>query len=458
MDDGSFAIISGRTFNWKICDMIHFADLAQILSENQDQNIFVHFDPEILDFTDDSQQKEIKLHFQNGKILSIPLSKDSLPLVLSMLNLSLFSKNKKVLTWNWKNFVSYVLAKTGIHFAIEGAIIDLKILESYSGKKSKCPKNVVEALNRLKALISSGVWKEIESTYKKLHIPLITSVIPHLETVGVINKSEQKKVYAYYEIDGQDNGRLKCHNAYKDSFLPHTLKIEDKKNLVSKSDELFMSFDFKGMEVFVLAWLSKDPLLAEMCKQKDVYSALYEKIFNKKCEENSRNLAKKVFLPVIYGQSVGALAQVNEFDKSTAEFVFNQIYTLFPTALDYIESHQKQLKENGYARDIFGKRRYFEEGKEFSVRNFSVQSPAATVCHEKLIQLYFAVREKTNLAYSLHDGYFLYANKDNWQSIYKTSMDVLTSESQFCPELKLRVACRAGRNLDNLRPIMKKGD
>jgi DNA polymerase I-like protein with 3'-5' exonuclease and polymerase domains len=220
-----------------------------------------------------------------------------------------------------------------------------------------------------------------------------------------------------------------------------------------------MVFDFKGMEVFMLAWMSKDPLLQELCKSPDVYNSLYEKIMDKKSDgKNDREMVKKFFLPVIYGQTANGVAGRCEIDISLAEQIVNRIGALFPVALAFVEGYQKQLQELGYAKDIFGKRRYFEVGKEFSVRNFSVQSPAAVVCLEKLTHLYFALKNKSDLAYTVHDGYAVYATKDNWKTIYKIGREILSGESEFCPGLRLRVTCRAGRNLNDLKSLAHKGD
>jgi hypothetical protein len=411
----------------------------------------------VLDFTDTATVPELQIFYQGGNI-TLALSAESLPIILPMLRLSILGKGKKVVTWNWKNFVSYALGMTGKPYSVEGAIVDLKIIESYSGRKLKAPKTLVEAFNRLKDLITTGIWKEIEPVYKKLHLPLITTVIPHLETAGILDTIRGNRVYAYYEIDGQENGRLKCHEAYKQSFIPHAMKPETRQVLKPRAqNELFMLFDYKGMEVYMLAWLSKDPLLQELCKEPDVYSALFEKVVGKKCEtKNDREMAKKFFLPVIYGQQAYALSKRCGVAIDAAEKIVERIDALFPVALAFIEGYQRQLQELGYAKDILGKRRYsFEEGREFSVRNFAVQSPAAVVCLEKLTHLYFALKEKTDLAYTVHDGYVAYATKENWKQICKIGFDVLSGESNFCPGLKLRVTCYAGRNLDNLKPLVR---
>lgn len=440
---------------------MNFHDLANILSDNSDKTLFVKFVPEVLDFTDKSFNPSIQIFFLNGTEITLNIPTDSdLQLCLQMLKLSLFNKSRKILCWNWKNFISYVLAKTKKIYVVEATIIDLKIIESYSGSRQSSPRNISEALNRFKYLITANIWKDIEVIYKNIHLPLMTMVIPHLETVEIIDSALGKKVFAHYEIEGQENGRLKCFGAYQDCYVPHAMKPELRDVLKPRSqDELFMVFDFKGMEVFMLAWMSKDPLLLELCRSKDIYCAIYEKVLAKECDgKNDRDIAKKFFLPVIYGQSAYSLSERCGLALDVSETIVEKIDKLFPTALSYIESYQKQLANNGFAKDIFGKRRVFDSGKEYSVRNFAIQSPSALVCLEKLNNLYFALKDKTDIVYTVHDGYAVYARKDNWQTIFKLGREVLSGESDLCPGLRLRVACRAGRNLNNLKPLACRGD
>lgn len=97
----------------------------------------------------------------------------------------------------------------------------------------------------------------------------------------------------------------------------------------------------------------------------------------------------------------------------------------------------------------------FDKGEEYLARNFSVQSPGATICLDKLVQLHAALKGTTDIAYSVHDGYCVYASKSNWKGVFQKSYDLLTSECLMCPGLRLKVACRAGRSLDNLKPLAK---
>jgi len=415
--------------------------------------------PDVLDFTDKAAVNELWFYFGKTE-LKLVLKDEDIPFVVSVLRMTVFAKGNKIVVWNWKNFASFILAKTKKPYHIDAAIIDLKIIEYYAGRRNNAPKTLPEALNRLKDLISSGIWKEIESIYKKFHMPLMTTVIPALENAGILDSSQSQKVFAYYDIEGQENGRLKCSGEFKFSYVPHTMSPEIRESLKPCNyDQLFMNFDFKGMEVFVLSWMSKDPLLQELCDTSDIYVSLYEKIFQEKCEvKNERDLAKKIFLPVIYGQKSHSLSQKLGIALDAAEFLISRVYTLFPTALSFIEGYQKQVQELGYAKDIFGRRRTFEVGKEYFVRNFAIQSPASLICLEKLTHLYFSLKDKADIAYTVHDGYVVYATKENWKTIFKLGNQILSSESEFCPGLRLKVACRAGRNLNDLKPLARKGE
>lgn len=433
-------------------------NLIDEISDVSDQSIFVSFNPDILDFTNKESSKEIVIHLQNNKTITIPIKDDTLSFLISILKVSLFSKGMKIICWNWKSFCSFVLHKTGKEYLVSGSIIDLKVIESYLGIKNKAPKNIKDALFRLKKIVGDGSWKSIESIYKNLHLKLITNVIPGLENSGVISTSQASRVFANYDINGQENGRLLCSNCFEKGFVPHAMGPELRSNIKPLSlNDYFMSFDFRAMEVFMLAWLSNDERLLEVCKSKDVYYSLYEIILQKSPEKKSdRIFIKKCFLPVIYGQSSYSLGQQCGIPKDSAESIINRINSLFSVSASWICNQEQNLKNSYYAKDFFGKRRLFEEGKEYMVRNFCIQSPAATVCLEKLCDLFYALKNKTSIAFMVHDSYTIYFNKENWKDVYSISEQILTGESSFCSNLKLKVSCRVGRDLNSMKNFKPK--
>ena len=290
--------------------------------------------------------------------------------------------------------------------------------------------------------------------YNKIHVPLFKEVIPKLETIGILNIEESKKVYAYYEIFGQKNGRLNSSLAFQNGFLPQHLSPEMKKNLKPNDlEDLFMYFDYKNMEVSVLHWLSKDQLLGEYLAKDDFYLEIYQLITGNphNSDKENRIKGKKMFLPIIYGQSPQSLGNRLNVSLGVAEQITERVKTLFSTAVEYVSKYHLHAKENGFCVDIFGKRREFSKDESYEALCFAVQSPASLMCLEKLINLSRVV----DIAYSVHDGYCVYSNKKHWKQVYKTCHDVLISDSSLFPGLKLKVSCYGGRNLESLKPLLK---
>jgi hypothetical protein len=443
---------------------MNFESLANILANVEHKTFFLRFNPNVPDFTFTESECEMQIFFPDKTTVQIVLKNDTIPLIISMLNISLFKKDIKMLVWDWKSFVSFILGKTNRYLQIEASVIDLKVMETFNGISKPCPESYLEAINRTRTLIAGGYWAEMESLYKQIYLPLMTEVLPSLETVGIIDLELGKKVHAHYEINGQENGRLKCFGAYKTNFNPHTIGPDMRKMLKPIGhDSLFMSFDYKGMEVFVLAHLSKDEKLKSLCQTDDIYLSLGKELFGSDEEKNDRELTKKCFLPVIYGQSARSLSQRLGIASDVSERVVEQISSLFPNALSFVAEYEQQVKKDGFAKDVFGKRRSsFESGKEYLARNFAVQSPAATICLEKLIKLHYSLsnlnqflKHKVQIAYTVHDGYVLYITKENWKDVLKKSLEVLMSESEICPGLKLKVSCKGGRTLDDMKIIKK---
>jgi hypothetical protein len=432
--------------------------LVQTLAEavQSGPNIFVCLEPEVFDFTDPEAKTKLLLMGQGGNVAEVEITKENIFDLFGVLKVAL--KGMKVIAWNWKNLVSYFLGKTGHALRLEEGtvLIDLKVVELYLGIKEKAPGSLAAALGRVKAVVQGGGWKEAQKVYQGVLMPLVTTVVPALETVGILDPEKGKRLYAHYEICDQANGRLNCDGSFRDNYVPHTLSESERKRLKPRfQDEMFMYFDYRHYEVSVLAALTKDEKLNELVGREDAYTAIYETVTSIEGDSEARNKAKKMFLPVIYGAGATTLARRMSIAIPVAEQIITRIHALFPTALKWVETYQEQAKATGSAKDVFGKRRSFDKGEEYLARNFSIQAPASTISLDKLVQLHAALKGVTDVAYSVHDGYCVYASKNNWKEVFQKGYNTLTSESAMCPGLRFKVACRAGRSLDNLKPLAK---
>lgn len=421
-------------------------DAARALVDftRRDGRVFVRTEPWVLD---PSQDARLHVHGLNDAHHVMPLS--DAPMAASLLANSVFGEGRQVIAWDWKSLATYFQSRLGRPYAPQAAVIDLKVIEAYCGVKGKAPDALAYALNRVKSTISSGGWPEAQNAYKSVLLPLLSKTLPALEVTPLVDRRLGRQVFAHYEVLGQENGRLRCSKAFRYGFVPHAMSEADRESLVPRDlGEFFVYFDYVGMEVSVLAWLSGDVRLGEMAARPDVYLELDAALTG---SAGDRDRAKKIFLPVIYGQSAAALAAALKVSTATAAELVRRVHALFPAALRWVESHQERAKA-GLVRDVFGKARCFGEGEEYLARNFSVQSPASLICLDRLNEL----QKSFAVVFHVHDGYCVYATKGDYRTVAAEGARILR-ESPLGPGLRLRVACQAGFRLNKLKPL-KLGD
>lgn len=349
-----------------------------------------------------------------------------------------------VFWWDAKTFYSYVLYATGRKFNSSSMkILDLKVIESYIGKKNSMPMDHDELLRRAKLIRENDNWKEV---YNKIHLPLIEDVVPSLENIGILDSQDRKVLRAYYEIEGQKHGRFKCLLKFSNGYNPHSLKPEEKKIFKPVGeDRRFLYLDFRHMEVSVLQWLSKDECLGKILNNSDdFYATLFKLITGRDCgNPKHREFCKGSFLPVVFGMSSATLAERQKISRSFADFIINKINSLFPSAMSYVQKQQ----DGRVTSDYLGRTRDFDQPHK--IRNFVVQSPAATICFEKLIALKQMVdNTDTDIGFHLHDGYCLYVPVKQTNYFTRKAIDTLESPSMMLPGLKLKIACKIGPNLN----------
>ena len=172
----------------------------------------------VMDFTDPQHAAHIDI-LSGDKELRLDLNRRELPRIISFLRRSIFSRDFKpgrVICWDIKNLFSYLRHYTDQEFFLEETwetttsgksikktplILDLKVLERYCGINSQVPESYIEAVRRLRKIDIQA----LKRVYNKLHMTLIREVIPSLENVALV--SNEARVYANYEIEGQTNGR-----------------------------------------------------------------------------------------------------------------------------------------------------------------------------------------------------------------------------------------------------------
>ena len=391
-----------------------------------------------------------------GSQVDLSFTKYNTGLYCKFLKETIFGKDKKVICFNSKPFFSYILSNKVKASFFESSFYDLQWFFSYNGKrdvKISSRNDLISTFSEIVSLLSN----DKNNLYKTIYGRLIAEVLPYIENNHLIDFEEEVKVYPFYKIEGQENGRLSCQMNHRKSYNPHSLGPEIKGNLRPVfPHNVFMIFDYKNMEVSVLAEICKDKNLIKILESgKDFYEEIYKIVIGGE-NKNSRSIAKKIFLPIIYGQAHLSLSDQLSVSESTAKELISRLRKVFPDAFEFSDNAQDEARNNGYVKDLFSRTRIFNDNFH-KARNFVIQSPAALLCLEKLINLYDGLNKKeARIVFSIHDGYGISVAKDNFFGLYNGIKAILESDSILLPSLKLRTSLKIGKNLNEMLDFKRK--
>jgi hypothetical protein len=396
----------------------------------------------------------VKMTFtkSDGSSVSFGITTQNCTLITNILQ-KINSETKTVFVGhNFKIIFSLFRRLTGKSLEI-GNVFDLGWYESYFTLPNSIGDTQKQSIHLRKWITDPKAVK----IYKTVFLPLITTVLPSIESNGLVNTNLGILVFPNFVVEGQVNGRLSCICEYKRCYNPHSLSDEEKDELVLPNlSEIFVWFDYRNMEVAVLAELSNDRNLKNIIQNhpKDVYEKICFEA-TKSNTENARNIGKQLFLPCVYGQGANGVAKSLDISVDQAAIFLHNLRNSFPEAFGYIEKYQNQAEETQQGTDSFGRVRSFPQGDSFKARNFAVQAPSALLCLESLVRLQNASNGIFKVIFTVHDGYCISANKDKVQDAYKIARDVLQQQSEFLP-ISLQVSTKIGKSLSKMTIIGKR--
>jgi DNA polymerase I-like protein with 3'-5' exonuclease and polymerase domains len=424
------------------------SEIADVLDFIKNKEIFFHFDSDNLDWTTNNS---VNFIIQcDGKKFTIPLSNLGEIEKLAA-SFYFYTKNSRLISWNVKNFFSFFKKKSSIEVDINN-VYDFYVICSYFALSKNKPQSLKEISNLLDKILHTNNWDKFSKFYEKVYAPLISKVIPDIETNGLVDVKDKRIVYSYYEIEGQANGRLKNIKCFKNCFMPHSMGESDKNNIrLPNEDHVFIYLDYKHMEVSILEWITKDSNLSKIIESNsDLYESIWEKLTGSSATQNQREICKNIFLPVLFGQKSYSLSKRLGIVEKNADKLIYKLRSTFPVAFSWIDS--QEVNDNDIATDIFGRCRKFSSEDFYKIKNFCIQSPSNMVCLRKLVKLHESIVD-SKICMHIHDGYIISCHKSKVDETYRLAKHCLEEEDDLFPNLKLKVSCKYGDNLNNLKKI-----
>lgn len=442
-----------RQFLW----ILHMPDLEQLsvsLHEmiTKEPVIFISYPSNVDSTTCAKLVLKLTISSLGGRTVTMNLNPDNTLILLKLCEALNKCKSTPILGHNLKTIFTFYARITGKALFLNN-VFDLLWYETFLRLESSIDdKNL--AISNFKKWI---VDKNLMNLYKKVYQPLICKTLPNIESFPLCDENIGQLAFANYHINGQENGRLSCSCNGKRCYNPHSLGAEKEYLKLYKFGDIFFQYDYKNMEVAVLATLSQDKLLNEIThSDEDVYESIFYKVTGLSKHEDARILGKKMFLPVIYGQSSNGLAKSLDISTDQSQIYCNKMQELFPAAFGFVESYQTSVKNYGLIVDVFGRKRSLPAEEAYKARNFAIQSPAALICLESLVKLDDGGANNYKMAFHVHDGYYLACKTKDMQDVYYHAKKILENTSEFMPDLKLRVSVKVGKALHKMTSLDKK--
>lgn len=301
---------------------------------------------------------------------------------------------------------SEILELAGEEFNIDspkqlGHIL-FEVLELPAKKKTKTgystAADVLEDLSKIHPLpgkiIKYRELAKLKSTY--------IDALPKLaDAQGLVHTSFHQKVTTTGRLSSSDPNlqniptRSELGNKIRECFIARD------------EDSVFMSADYSQIELRVLAHLSQDKGLIEAFNSgQDFHTYTAANVYGvdlDKVDSNMRRTAKAVNFGIVYGQQAFGLSQTLGISVGEAKTMIEKYFATFPGVRAYLDEVVEFATLNGYAKTMFGRRRYIPElnagNKNFqafgqrTAMNHPMQGTAADIIKIAMIDVLSAMRE-----------------------------------------------------------------
>ncbi|MFC1756842.1 DNA polymerase [Patescibacteria group bacterium] len=237
--------------------------------------------------------------------------------------------------------------------------------------------------------------------------------------------------------------------------------------VVSKGWNL-VSFDYSQIDLRVMASLSGDKKLQEAFKDGvDIHSSVASEVFNvpsDKVDSEMRRKAKIINFGIIYGMGINSLKKQLGCSKDEAISFFGEYFRDFPGVAAFTGKNKEETRKAGYARTLFGRRRYLpeinspieyirKEAERMAV-NAPIQGTSADIIKIALVQIDKILSEKgfSKSVYPIlqvHDELIFEIKEDVLDEAILLIKKIM--EENKLPDVSLKVGVSFGYNWSELK-------
>jgi len=325
--------------------------------------------------------------------------------------------------------------------------------------------------------------KESELEKMKDDHPIINELLRYRELQKLVSTyvdnmpklvSEDGRLRTTFLQTGTTTGRI----ASRDPNLQNIpIRSEEgramRKAFVADQGYQLVSLDYSQIELRIAAILSEDKKLIDIFHRgEDVHQGVAVRVFGVNAEEvtaEMRRQAKVINFGILYGMGVNALRQNlgGDTPREEAQQFLNAYFNTFTRLAEYLEDIKAFVRQHGYTKTMFGRRRYFpgiHSGAPFiraqaerMAINAPIQGTEGDILRVAMNKVHDFIKENkleadVKMLLQVHDELVFEIKKTKLETVVPTLIDIMQSvfagkETHGVP---IEVAVKAGDNWTKL--------
>lgn len=227
--------------------------------------------------------------------------------------------------------------------------------------------------------------------------------------LGVLDAED--RVHGNWNQTEATTGRMSATNPNLQNLPKKDKRI--RKAYVPRPGYILMFYDLDQVEYRLFAHYAQAQGLIQAIKEgKDVHTATAAIIFHvpyDKVTDEQRSTAKTMNFALIYGQGDAHTAKSLKLSLSDARTFKRQYFADIPEAKPFLTTVIEIVKQRGYVRNIFGRRRHLIKDKAYKGPNALIQGCAADHIKAQMVKVddYLTGHYLTGMVNIVHDELIL---------------------------------------------------
>jgi DNA polymerase-1 len=275
---------------------------------------------------------------------------------------------------------------------------------------------------------------------------------------------ENSRLHTTYNLTIAQTGRLSSTDPNLQNIPVRTdLGRDIRKAFIAGPHNVLISADYSQFELRLAAYLADDKeLIEEFNKDADVHNLIASQIYGRNPEDvtkQMRRMAKAINFGILYGMSPHGLSVATGMTQAASKSFIDKYYEIRRPLIDYMDSLRVKAREQGYAENMFGRRRPMPDinSSNFVVRqaaeraaiNMPIQGAEADLMKMAMIAVDKRLKDTdVNVLLQVHDSILVECPESKAKQVEKVIRD--TMESVYPLSVKLTVDTIVGKNWGEL--------